>query len=249
LRRRHWYLPKPPIFTFNQHTPRRIAYPRHPAPPVTPPCPKIAIVTPSYNQVEYIGATIDSVLTQKYPDLLYHVQDGGSTDGAVSVLKQYRGLTWSSEPDAGQADAINKGFQDVDCDLMGYLNSDDILLPSTLNRVANFFKAHPDIDIVYGHRIFINADGEEIGRVVYPPHDARALLFVGYVPQETMFWRKRVSDEIGMFDPKFRYAMDWDFLLRAQAAGFRLARLPHFLGCFRVHKGQKNDIHAAYRRR
>jgi glycosyltransferase involved in cell wall biosynthesis len=167
LRRRHWYLPKPPIFTFNQHTPRRIAYPRHPAPPVTPPCPKIAIVTPSYNQVEYIGATIDSVLTQKYPDLLYHVQDGGSTDGAVSVLKQYRGLTWSSEPDAGQADAINKGFQDVDCDLMGYLNSDDILLPSTLNRVANFFKAHPDIDIVYGHRIFINADGEEIGRVVY----------------------------------------------------------------------------------
>lgn len=87
--------------------------------------------------------------------------------------------------------------------------------------------------------MFIDADGSEIGRAVLPAHSNKALLYAGYIPQETMFWRRRVWDAIGAIDLDFQYALDWDFLLRAQAAGFRLVRLRRFLACFRVHDEQK----------
>ncbi len=178
------------------------------------------------------------------PALSYHVQDGASQDGTVDLLNAYGGqVSWRSEPDSGQANAINAGFKTaaIDCDIMAYLNSDDTLLPGTLAYIAHVFQTRPDIDIVYGHRIFIDPDGSEIGRAVFPPHDANALLYVGYVPQETMFWRRRVWDQIGPIDENFRFALDWDFLLRAQQAGFKMIRLPRFLGCFRIHTEQKTS--------
>jgi len=109
---------------------------------------------------------------------------------------------------------------------MAYLNSNDTLLPGTLSYVARFFRDRPDVDIVYGHRIFVNEDGLETGRAVFPPHDAKALQYLGYVPQETMFWRRRVWDKIRPIDQSFRFALDWDFMLRAQQQGFTLVRLP-----------------------
>lgn len=122
---------------------------------------------------------------------------------------------------------------------MAYLNSDDTLLPGTLAHVANFFDQRPDIDFVYGHRVFIDYAGSEIGRAVFPAHDPGALKFAGYVPQETMFWRRRVWGKIGPMDTAFHYALDWEFMLRAEAAGFKMARLRRFLACFRVHDEQK----------
>lgn len=238
--RRTWL--RPPIWTFEQHAPRPVridANYRQEHPPAD--APSFGIVTPNYNSGHFLAATIDSVLAQNYPSLKYYVHDGGSTDSSCDVLRSYGArLAWRSERDNGQADAINRGFVEIgDCDIMGYLNSDDVLLSGTLAYVANAFKTRPDADVVYGHRIFVDRDGEEIGRAVLPPHDAAALCWADYVPQETMFWRRRVWEAVGPIDDTFHYALDWDFILRAQAASFKFARLPRFLACFRVHDKQK----------
>jgi glycosyltransferase involved in cell wall biosynthesis len=202
--------------------------------------PRIAIVTPSYNHCRYLRATIESVLGQDFPGLHYHVQDGASTDGTTELLATFGDrISWSSQPDKGQAQAINRGFDGVDCEIMAYLNSDDVLLPGTLAYVAGIFQSRPDLDFVYGHRIFIDRDGLEVGRAVLPQHDAKSLMWADYIPQETMFWRRRVWDAVGPMNEGFAYALDWEFILRAQAAGFKFERLPRFLACFRVHDEQK----------
>jgi glycosyltransferase involved in cell wall biosynthesis len=232
---------RPPMWTFEQHLPRPLDLRSLPGPPALPKrIPSIAIVTPSFNHGQFLRATIDSVVNQDYPRLFYHVQDGGSNDDTVEILKSYGDkISWRSVPDKGQSDAINLGFAGVDCDIMAYLNSDDTLLPGTLACVANFFHERPDVDIVYGHRIFIDFTGSEIGRAIIPTHNPKALQYAGYVPQETMFWRRRVWDAIEPMDVGFDYALDWDFMLRAQDAGFRFERLRRFLACFRVHEEQK----------
>jgi glycosyltransferase involved in cell wall biosynthesis len=237
--RRIWV--RPPLWKFEQYSPRPIAVRSSNRPNKLPdPLPRIAIVTPSYNHAKYVRATIESVLAQDYPKLSYRVQDGASTDGTIDLLKTYGDrIAWHSEPDCGQAQAINRGFAGVDCDIMAYLNSDDMLMPGTLAYVAGIFHARPDVDVVYGHRIFINSDGLEVGRAVLPAHHARALMWADYIPQETLFWRRRVWDAVGPIDENFNYALDWEFLLRVQAAGFQFARLPRFLACFRVHDEQK----------
>jgi hypothetical protein len=202
--------------------------------------PTVALVTPSYQQGAFIRATIDSVLGQAYPKLRYVVMDGGSTDETLDILASYGDrLDWWSGRDRGQADAINKGFARVGGEIMGWVNSDDLLLPGTLAHVARFFRDHPEIDLVYGHRIIIDERGQEVGRWVLPRHDPAALALTDYVPQETMFWRAALWNALGPLDTGFHYAMDWDLLLRAQRAGFRFRRLPRFLGCFRVHGEQK----------
>jgi len=202
--------------------------------------PTIALVTPSYGQGAFIRATIDSVLGQAYPKLRYVVMDGGSADATPEILAGYGDrLDWWSGRDGGQADAINKGFARVSGEIMGWVNSDDLLLPGTLAYVARFFRDHPEIDLVYGHRIIIDESGKEVGRWVLPRHDPAALALTDYVPQETMFWRARLWNAVGPLNTGFHYAMDWDLLLRAQRAGFRFRRLPRFLGCFRVHGEQK----------
>jgi glycosyltransferase involved in cell wall biosynthesis len=180
------------------------------------------------------------VLGQGYPKLRYIVMDGGSPDETPDILASYGDrLDWWSGPDRGQADAINKGFARVSGEIMGWVNSDDLLLPGTLAHVARFFRDHPEIDLVYGHRIIIDEGGQEVGRWVLPRHDPAALAFSDYVPQETMFWRAALWNAIGPLDAGFHYAMDWDLLLRAQRAGFRFQRLQRFLGCFRIHGEQK----------
>src|SRR5258708_40076854 len=117
---------------------------------------------------------------------------------------------------------------------MACLNSDDTYLPGTLGYVANFFMARPDIDIVYGHRVFVDRDGLEVGRAVLPAHHGKTLRYADYIPQETMFWRRRVWQALKAIDENFHYALDWDFILRAQAAGFKFARLPRFLASFPI---------------
>jgi hypothetical protein len=124
---------------------------------------------------------------------------------------------------------------------MGYLNSDDLLLPGALASVGNFFAQHPEVDVVYGHRVIIDEQDREIGRWVLPPHEDRVFIWNNYVPQETLFWRRRLWDSVGAaFDEGLHYALDWDLLLRFRAAGAVFARLPRFLGAFRVHVRQKS---------
>lgn len=232
---------RPTLFTHDQYPPREFRIPKHylaVVPPRNPPT--IAIVTPSFNHGAFIKRTIDSVLSQEYPALSYTLQDGGSTDDTFAILRKYEHLlSWVSQPDEGQAHAVNLGFARVDGEIMGWLNSDDMLLPGALTYVARFFCNHPEIDVVYGQRICVDRFDREIGRIILPRHDPEAIKWVDFIPQETLFWRRRVWDKLGGLDPSFDYAMDWDFILRAHAAGFHFCRVPRFLACFRIHHEQK----------
>ena len=206
--------------------------------------PRISLVTPSFRQAAFIERTIESVFAQGYPSLEYFVQDGGSTDGTVDVLRRYdaRLAGWESVPDSGQSQAINRGFAHTSGEIMGWLNSDDILLPGALRAVGSFFALHPDVDVVYGHRVLIDENDAEIGRWIMPPHDADVLSWADFVPQETLFWRRRIWDKVGgRIDESFRFAMDWDLIVRFRDAGARFARLPRFLGGFRIHPHQKTS--------
>lgn len=227
-----------------QYAPRPLRLPAHYA-RATCHCsnpPTISIVTPSYQQGVYLARTIESVLAQGYPKLEYVIQDGGSTDDTGAILAQYcdRLTHVASQRDTGQADAINKGFQHTTGEIMAWLNSDDILLPGALATVSDFFAANPDVDVVYGHRIQINQHDQEVGRWVLPRHDPQVLAWADYIPQETLFWRRRLWEKVGgCVDTSYQFALDWELLLRFQQAGGKFVRLPRFLAAFRVHDGQK----------
>jgi len=226
------------------YAPRPLRLPRryYQLPPLPVPAPTISLVTPSFNQGRFLEATLRSVLEQNYPSLEYVVQDGGSTDETIQILERYRPHLYhvESRNDNGQAHAINLGFQKATRgEIMAWLNSDDLLLPGTLHYVAAYFAKHPEVDVVYGHRIIIDTQGQEVGRWVLPPHDDTMLQWADYVPQETLFWRRRLWERVGGLDESFQFALDWDLLLRFREAGARFVRLPRFLGAFRVHADQK----------
>jgi glycosyltransferase involved in cell wall biosynthesis len=226
-----------------QHDPRPLPDVVIPNPPPFPAAAaRISIVTPSFKQGHFIRRTINSILAQEYPNLEYVVQDGGSPDDTVAVLKSYghRITSWVSETDQGQSDALNKGFAKTTGEIMAYLNSDDLLMPGSLAVVADHFARHPEVDAVYGHRFIIDEDDREVGRWVMPPHDDRILAYADYIPQETLFWRRSAWDKAGgRIDDSFRFAMDWDLILRLQDTGATIERLPFFLGAFRVHSAGK----------
>lgn len=234
--------------TLNQHRSKPVRIPhsyRATEPPN--PAPRISVVTPSFNQGIFLERTLLSVLEQSYPNLEYVVQDGGSRDDSVEILSAYEGrlASWESRPDDGQGDAVNVGFERTTGEIMAYLNSDDVLLPGTLAYVARYFQDHPEIDVVYGHRVVVDAYDGEIGRWVLPPHDDDVLRWADYVPQETMFWRRRIWRAVGGIDPSFPFALDWDLLVRFREAGARFVRLPRFLGAFRFHSAQKSLLQLA----
>ena len=208
------------------------------------PLPLVSIVTPSFNHAQFLERTMQSVLQQNYPNLEYIVQDGGSTDGSDRILEKYRTKLRFAEsrPDRGQAHAINLGFQHARGAIMAWLNSDDMLLPGAISYVVKFFLTNPEVDVVYGHRINIDENDQEIGRWIMPSHDDELLRWADYIPQETLFWRRQIWEKVGArLDESFQFALDWDLLLRFQDAGASFVRLPRFLGAFRVHAAQKTQ--------
>jgi glycosyltransferase involved in cell wall biosynthesis len=228
----------------DQYAPCEMFIPRHywqRVPLDNPPI--ISIVTPSYNQGRFLDQAIRSVLDQNYPKLEYAVQDGGSKDSSIAVLRRYRNrlIHTESNEDKGQGNAINLGFEHATRgEIMAYLDSDDLLLPGSLNYVAAYFAANPDVDVVYGNRIIIDSSGKEIGRWVLPNHSDRMLVWANYIPPETLFWRRRIWDKAGgKIDESFQMALNWDLLLRFREAGAKFVRLPRFLGAFRIHESQK----------
>ncbi len=254
-----------------QHPPRSLSVERFPTIALDPARrPKLSIVTPSLQQAHFLTETLRGVLDHQPITIEYIVQDGGSSDHSVEVIRRFaaedephrkavesstntpssptpttrRITAWASEPDAGQADAIVRGFAKTSGnpnDLMAWINSDDFYLPGALAFVANYFAQHPDVDVIYGHRILVDESSQEIGRWFLPPHDDEVLKRYDFVPQETMFWRRRIWNKAGGLDASLKFAMDWDLLLRFQAAGARIVRVPYFLACFRVHPAQKTS--------
>jgi glycosyltransferase involved in cell wall biosynthesis len=241
---RSWTRPR--IGLLRHHGPKALRLPAgylRTSPPT--PAPVISIVTPSFQQGRFLARTLQSVISQGYPALEYVVRDGGSTDETVEVLERFdASLTyWQSKPDDGQADAINRAFERTSGEIMAWINSDDILLPGALAYVARYFDEHPDVDVVYGHRVMIDEFDRKIGEWILPPHDDKTLTFADYVPQETLFWRRRIWEAAGGFvDPALSFAVDWDLLLRFREAGGKIVRLPRFLGAFRVHADQKTTV-------
>ncbi len=236
---------QPRLGSLQQYPPRPLAIPDwYHRIPASMSWPVVTLVTPSFQQSEFLQRTLESVRSQSYPALEYVIQDGGSTDDTVNILRRYEGFLhrWKSERDEGQTNAINRGFEKTTGEIMAWLNSDDMLLPGAIHYVADYFRRHADVDALYGHRILVDEEDREIGRWVLPPHDRRALTWADFVPQETLFWRRRIWEQVGgRLDERFQFAMDWDLLLRFQDTGAKIVRVPRFLGAFRVHSRQKTS--------
>lgn len=231
--------------SLRQYPGRPIRYDELPAPRDCSDLPTFGIATPSYNQAPFIEQTVRSVMEQEGLEIDYLVQDGASTDGTIEKLRDLESglgnFRWVSEKDDGQADAINRGLGSVTGDILAWINSDDFYAPGALGCVAAYFRDHPEVDVVYGHRICVDAAGQEIGRWVMPPAAPDALSYFDYIPQETVFWRRSIWEKVGGVNADFQFAMDWDLLRRFRDAGAIMVRLPYYLACFRVHPEQKTS--------
>jgi glycosyltransferase involved in cell wall biosynthesis len=204
--------------------------------------PLVTVITPSFNQGNYIRATIESVLGQDHPQLQYIVVDGGSTDETVSILQSYSDprLTWISEADRGQSDALNKGMKQAKGDILTYINSDDLLLPGCIQETLTYFSTVTEADIVYGDVTFINDSGKTTGNAYGAPFNQVLAVLNGQdLPQPGTFWRRRVMESIGWFDESLHYRMDYDYWLRASFGGFRLDYVPGIRAAYRLHGSSK----------
>lgn len=205
---------------------------------------KISVVTPSYNQAEYVQRTLESVMEQDGVAVEYIVIDGGSDDGSREILESLapRLDVLVIEPDDGQADAIRKGFERASGDILCFLNSDDTLQPKALRYVAGYFESHPQIDAIYSHRLFID-EQDQIQRFwILPPHNSYCMRRWDFIPQETCFWRRSLMERAGGIDPSFQFALDYDLFVRMMAVG-KFERVPRFLAAFRVHGEAKSTLY------
>jgi len=210
--------------------------------------PLISIITPTLNQIGFIGETIQSVLSQVVDvSFEYIVIDGGSTDGTQTMLASHGDLIrWISEPDSGQSDAINKGVAMARGEIIGWLNSDDLYLPGTLQKVADTFREHPRYSWMYGNSRMINEQGKEIRQWItsYKNRLSRTfryekLLVENFISQPSVFFRKETFLSSGGLDLSLHYAMDYDLWLRMAREG-EPVYVPEDLSLFRLHPGSKS---------
>lgn len=179
--------------------------------------PRVSIVTPSYNQAQFLEETILSVLNQDYPNIEYIVVDGGSTEGSVEIIQKYadRLAYWVSEKDNGQAHAINKGWRRATGDIIAYLNSDDIYYPGAIRQAVVALAEHPSAGMVFSDALLIDEHGETLRELFASPFDIHRLIAMeGFVPQPTAFIRRQVLDEVGLLDERLHMVMDYDLWVR-----------------------------------
>jgi glycosyltransferase involved in cell wall biosynthesis len=178
--------------------------------------PRVTIVTPSFNQAQFLERTIRSVLDQEYPDLEYIVMDGGSTDGSVEIIRRYaEQLTyWTSGPDGGQAAAINAGWRMAHGQVLAWLNSDDFFMPGALSAVGHAFQEHPKAVLVYGQTQLVDPDGLLLGTVGSAYRHRTLMYSHQLIPQPSAFFRRSAVDAVGLLDESLHYSMDLDLFLR-----------------------------------
>jgi glycosyltransferase involved in cell wall biosynthesis len=208
--------------------------------------PKISIITPSYNQAEFLESTINSVLDQQYPNLEYILIDGGSTDGSMEIIKKYQHhfSYWISEKDNGQSQAINKGFKLATGKYVNWLNSDDIFLKDALFTLAHYLESHPSIDIVFGNVLYINSNNEHLYRSYEIPYSQKITLYgTNHVLQPAALYKKSVIEKIGLLDERLHYTMDHEFWVRIHNAGFHFAGIQDAVAGYRLHNHSKGVSH------
>jgi glycosyltransferase involved in cell wall biosynthesis len=204
--------------------------------------PLVTIVTPSFNQGRFIRATIESVLSQDYPNLEYIIMDGGSTDETSAIVAEYGNrLQWISEKDRGQSHAINKGFRMAKGDIVSWLNSDDIILPGAVASAVNAFIRNPQLGAVYGEGYQIDIDGRIKCRFpATEPFNLWKLVYLcDYVLQQTAYFGRGVFEEIGYIDENLHWGMDWDILIRI-GKRFPMEYVPEYLGSLREYPTAKS---------
>jgi glycosyltransferase involved in cell wall biosynthesis len=203
----------------------------------------VSVVTPSLNQARYLEAAIRSVAEQDYPRLEHVVVDAGSTDGTVEILHRHPNLRWVSEPDEGQADAINKGFRLAGGTIFGWLNADDVYLPGAVSRAVEELVA-TGCGLVHGAWRQIDESGATIRDVEVVPFTLRDLLDrYNPVAQPAAFFTRAAFEAVGGLDPRLHYAMDYDLWVKI-AARFEVRTIPDRLAAFRFHDEAKTAAHA-----
>jgi glycosyltransferase involved in cell wall biosynthesis len=207
------------------------------------PWPLISIVTPSYNQGEFIEETIRSLLLQGYPNLEYIVMDGGSTDSTVAIIQKYSSWIthWVSEKDEGQSNAVNKGFGYSNGEILAWLNSDDTYEKNALSSVTNLMLQKPHVGVVYGNTKVIDENGEKLAEIRTVPFNSKAFLYetVHIVAQSSVFWRAKLFFEVGQLNEELHYSMDRELLLRFMENGAKFSFLRQPLGTYRCHQSSK----------
>jgi glycosyltransferase involved in cell wall biosynthesis len=211
-----YLIPSPP--------PKRIGWPwtkgSTPLPPVMPngrPWPRVSIVTPSYNQGQFLEETIRSVLLQGYPNLEYIIMDGGSTDNSVDIIRKYgKYLThWESGKDAGQADSIYRGFEMATGEIIAYINSDDYYLANAFHSVVTIFSRHTDAEFIIGGHYLVDENGKIIEKYPSFSQDFESLLlWEQHMAQMSSFWLRKTFFDVGGFDRNLHFAFDFDLMLR-----------------------------------
>lgn len=177
--------------------------------------PSVSIITPSLNQGKFIEKTILSVLSQDYPDIEYIVIDGGSTDNSLEILGKYKDrIKWISEPDRGQADAVNKGISMARGEILGWLNSDDTYNPSAVSKAVEQFVMSPQLIMVYGDALFIDMDDRVDGDYPTEEFSLRRLLDTCFICQPAVFLKKEVIETVGMLDAGLKTCMDYEYWIR-----------------------------------
>jgi len=181
-------------------------------------------------------------LTQDYAQIEYLVIDGGSTDGTVDLLRRYNDprMTWVTEKDHGQSDALNKGLLRSTGEIITFINSDDLLMPGVIQFAVNYFNDHPETDALYGDGEFIDAEGKYLSAFKSAPYDLPFAILGGQaLVQPGTFWRRRVTDAVGLFDTSLHYRFDFDYWLRMGLSGFQLDYVPGKRAAYRLHSASK----------
>lgn len=210
------------------------------------PLPLVSIITPSYNQADFLEETIRSVLEQDYPNLEYLVIDGGSKDGSVEIIRKYadRLAYWVSEPDRGQADALNKGLARAKGQIVAWLNSDDVYRPGAVREAVDALLQNPEAGFVYSKLHSIDRGGEVFNTISYKQFELLDLLSFRIIGQPTVFMRREIQQRAGPLDASYNYLLDHHLWLRM----LRLAPIqyvPVVWAAARHHPSAKNVAQAA----
>jgi GT2 family glycosyltransferase len=178
--------------------------------------PLVSVITPSYNQAAYLEYTIRSVLSQDYAEIEYIVVDGGSTDGSLEIIQAYASKMawWVSEPDDGQAAAVNKGLARAQGEVIAWLNSDDLYLPGTVLRAVRALQTYPEAGMVFGDAVTIDAGGRPIKELRFPDWGLEQLMGFRIICQPAVFMRRSALEMAGRLDPGYHYMLDHQLWLR-----------------------------------